>query len=70
MRLGYSCHDALPSSDTNTQQIFWTLYEVTRQGASADLFVPAIQPQARAYPREQVAQYYGSPTGALPASRW
>jgi len=43
MRLGYSCHDSFPSSDTNTQQIFWTVVEVARAGAAVDLSVPSIR---------------------------
>jgi glycosyltransferase involved in cell wall biosynthesis len=42
MRLGYSCHDSFPSSDTNTQQIFWTVFEVTRTGVAVDLVIPSI----------------------------
>src|SRR5262245_25460725 len=42
LRFAYSCHDQFPSSDTNTQQIFWTLIEVARLGARIDLHIPSV----------------------------
>src|SRR5262245_54052436 len=64
MRVAYTCHDSFPSSDTNTQQIFWTLFEITRLGLAVDLFVPSVR--AGADGREAIARHYGSPTGTLP----
>jgi glycosyltransferase involved in cell wall biosynthesis len=64
VRIGYTCHDALPSTDTNTQQLFWTLYEIARAGWRIDLFTPAVR--SAADPREAVASFYGAPGGVLP----
>jgi glycosyltransferase involved in cell wall biosynthesis len=55
----YTCHDALPSSDTNTQQIFWTLFEISRLGFDVELVVPSFN-----CPAEDVvcalARHYGA----------
>ena len=66
MRIGYCCHDSFPSSDTNTQQIFWTLFEIARLGAAVDLVVPALDIRAGENARELVAGCYGAPSGTLP----
>lgn len=65
VRIGYTCHDALPSTTTNTQQIFWTLTEVARLGAHVDLCVPALRgTDARAL----LARHYGLGPDAVPAT--
>jgi glycosyltransferase involved in cell wall biosynthesis len=66
LRLCYSCHDSFPSSDTNTQQIFWTLLEVSRLGVEIDLFVPSVQPADPSDPRAGIARYYGADARDLP----
>jgi glycosyltransferase involved in cell wall biosynthesis len=67
MRLAYCCHDRFPSADTNTQQVFWTLYEVARLGASVDLLVPSLDVAAGRSGTETVAEYYGAPASSVPA---
>jgi glycosyltransferase involved in cell wall biosynthesis len=64
LRVGYTCHDAFPSTGTNTQQIFWTLSEMARLGHQIDLCVPALDGGARA--RERVAHHYGTPDTGVP----
>jgi glycosyltransferase involved in cell wall biosynthesis len=64
LRIGYTCHDRFPSTDTNTQQIFWTLYEVARLGHTVDLRVRAL-PDADDV-RAAVARHYGAPGDTLP----
>jgi alpha-maltose-1-phosphate synthase len=66
MRLGYCCHDSFPSSDTNTQQIFWTVFEVARFGFSVDLVVPSVVPGAGSV-RARVGRYYGVSPDDMPA---
>ncbi len=64
VRLGYTCHDALPATTTNTQQIVWTLTEIARLGASVDLYVPALQ--GAGDPRAAIARHYGLGAEGLP----
>ncbi len=64
LRIGYTCHDAFPSTHTNTQQIFWTLSEVARLGHHVDLCVPAVIGGAHA--RALIGAYYGAPDGTVP----
>ena len=64
LRIGYTCHDAFPSTHTNTQQIFWTLSEVARLGHHVDLCVPAVRGGADA--RALIGAHYGAPDGAVP----
>ncbi len=64
LRIGYTCHDAFPSTHTNTQQIFWTLSEVARLGHQVDLCVPAVRGGADA--RALIGAHYGAPDGTLP----
>ncbi len=64
LRIGYTCHDAFPSTHTNTQQIFWTLSEVARLGHHVDLCVPAVRGGANA--RALIGAHYGAPDGAVP----
>jgi len=64
LRIGYTCHDAFPSTTTNTQQIFWTTSEVARLGHAVDVHVPALGGGADA--RAAIARHYGSPGGAIP----
>ncbi len=66
MRIAYTCHDGFPSSDTNTQQIFWTILEVSRLGAEIELFTPPSRREAGP-PAPAVADWYGAPPGGLPA---
>src|SRR5262245_35915813 len=82
LRLAYSCHDAFPSSDTNTQQIFWTVIEVARLGARVDLVMPSVSAEAGVDPRVAIGAHYGAsidsmprelcflPAGDRPASSW
>jgi glycosyltransferase involved in cell wall biosynthesis len=82
LRLAYSCHDSFPSSDTNTQQIFWTIAEVVRLGVEVDLRIPSVAVDGTANPRAAIAAYYGAPAGSIhegfsivplgdrPASSW
>ncbi|MEQ1911599.1 MAG: glycosyltransferase family 4 protein [Vicinamibacterales bacterium] len=64
MRIGYTCHDAFPSTSTNTQQVFWTLFEMATLGHAVDLCVPAVRGGADA--REVIGRHYGAPNGAVP----
>ena len=64
LRVGYTCHDAFPSTNTNTQQIFWTTSEVARLGHQVDLCVPALNAGGDA--RAAIATHYGSPGGLIP----
>ena len=64
LRVGYTCHDAFPSTNTNTQQIFWTTSEIARLGHRVDLHVPALNTGHDA--RTAIADYYGSPGGIVP----
>jgi len=64
LRIGYTCHDAFPSTDTNTQQIFWTLSEIARLGHTIDLCVPAVHGGDSA--RALIARHYGAPDGSIP----
>ncbi len=66
LRIGYTCHDRFPSTDTNTQQIFWTLSEVARLGHAVDLRVRALEPADDV--RALMAAYYGAPAPELPAT--
>lgn len=68
LRIGYTCHDALPSTHTNTQQIIWTLSEVARLGHTVDLCVPAIRGGDAADAGARIARHYGVAGGQLPAS--
>ena len=63
LRVGYTCHDAFPSTNTNTQQIFWTTSEVARLGHLVDIHVPAL-PDGDA--RASIARHYGAPGGVTP----
>jgi glycosyltransferase involved in cell wall biosynthesis len=63
LRIAYSCHDAFPSTDTNTQQIFWTLTEVARAGCRVELLVPAIVAAGDA--RQAIARHYGTSDDTL-----
>lgn len=63
LRIGYTCHDRFPSTDTNTQQIFWTLYEVARLGHTVDLRVRGLPEHGDV--RGVVARHYGAPEGML-----
>lgn len=65
LRIGYTCHDRFPSTDTNTQQIFWTLTEMARLGHEVRLHVRALPYGADN--RDAVAQHYGRGTG-LPST--
>lgn len=64
MRIGYTCHDAFPSTSTNTQQVFWTLFEMAALGHTVDLCVPAVRggPDASVV----IGRHYGAPNGAVP----
>jgi glycosyltransferase involved in cell wall biosynthesis len=64
LRIGYTCHDAFPSTTTNTQQIFWTTLEVARLGHQVDLRVPSIE--AGPDPRASIARHYGARVEDLP----
>jgi glycosyltransferase involved in cell wall biosynthesis len=64
LRIGYTCHDAFPSTTTNTQQIFWTTSEIARLGHSVDVCVPAVAGGADA--RRVIARHYGSPGDVIP----
>ena len=68
LRIGYTCHDALPSTHTNTQQIIWTLSEVARLGHTVDLCVPAIRGGDGADASGRIARHYGVPGGQLPGA--
>jgi hypothetical protein len=65
LRMAYSCHDPFPSSDTNTQQIFWTITEVVRLGVEVDLRIPSVTVDGAANPRAAIAAYYGAPAGSI-----
>jgi len=65
LRMAYSCHDSFPSSDTNTQQIFWTITEVVRLGVEVDLRIPSVTVDGAANPRAAIAAYYGAPAGSM-----
>jgi alpha-maltose-1-phosphate synthase len=58
VRIGYTCHDALPSTTTNTQQIVWTLTEIARLGPTVDLCVPAVSGGGDV--RAHLARHYGA----------
>jgi glycosyltransferase involved in cell wall biosynthesis len=64
LRIGYTCHDRFPSTDTNTQQIFWTLHEMAELGHGVDLRVRALAPSDDV--GRDIARHYGAPGGALP----
>lgn len=66
MRLLYSCHDSFPSSDTNTQQIFWTVLEVTRQGVEVELTIPSLTVEGSRDVRADLAAYYGAAPDLVP----
>jgi glycosyltransferase involved in cell wall biosynthesis len=69
LRLGYSTHTSLPSTHTNTQQLFWTLSEVARLGAQVSLVAPRPdEGLAAAHWRDRISGYYGADPGTLPAS--
>ena len=81
LRMAYSCHDSFPSSDTNTQQIFWTITEVVRLGVEVDLRIPSFALDHATNPRAAIAEYYGAkesihdgfsivPFGDRPAASW
>jgi glycosyltransferase involved in cell wall biosynthesis len=57
----YTCHDAFPSSDINTQQIFRTVLEVTRLGVEVELTIPAwSEALAERAAAAMLAGYYGA----------
>lgn len=64
LRIGYTCHDAFPSTDTNTQQIAWTLSEVARLGHQVHLHVRAL-PHGHDH-RDAIARHYGFDGGCVP----
>ncbi len=68
LRIGYTCHDAFPSTHTNTQQIFWTLSEMARLGHTVDVCVPAVAGGAAA--DAAIARHYGEQGGGPPALRF
>src|SRR5262245_10233040 len=59
MRIAYTCHDAFPSSDTNTHQIFWTVCETTKLGIDIELLTPPPRATRAATPAD-LATYYGA----------
>lgn len=65
LRIGYTCHDAFPSTTTNTQQVFWTLSEVAHLGHRVDLRVPALRAGADDA-RSLIGSHYGAPGDAVP----
>jgi glycosyltransferase involved in cell wall biosynthesis len=67
MRVAYSCHDSFPSPDTNTQQIFWTVFEVSRLGVDIDLIVPSPDPAPPALASHTIAAYYGAAPDTVPS---
>ncbi|HKT81753.1 MAG TPA: glycosyltransferase [Vicinamibacterales bacterium] len=68
MRIVYTCHDSLPSPDTNTQQTFWTTFEVARIGVSVDMVVPslALAASTETDVRRGLAAYYGASADEWP----
>ena len=66
MRLAYSCHDSIPSPDTNTQQVVWTLLEVAHLAVDVDLFVPSVADGGSGDARTAIAVYYGVSPPTLP----
>jgi glycosyltransferase involved in cell wall biosynthesis len=81
LRIAYCCHDSFPSSDTNTQQVFWTIAEVVRLGVQVDLRIPSVAVGGAPNPRATIAAYYGAagsvhdgfsivPLGDRPAASW
>jgi glycosyltransferase involved in cell wall biosynthesis len=65
LKIAYVCHDSFPSSETNTQQIFWTLLEVATLGADVELTIPSVAAPSGAA-RTHIAKYYGAPMERLP----
>lgn len=68
LRIGYTCHDRFPSTDTNTQQIFWTLTEMARLGHEVRLHVRELPYGAD--DRRAVAEHYGRPGDLPPTLRF
>jgi glycosyltransferase involved in cell wall biosynthesis len=65
LKIAYACHDSLPSPETNTQQIFWTILEVARLGVDVELTIPSIAAPA-GMARAHIAEYYGASEDRLP----
>ena len=68
MTIAYACHESFPSSNTNTQQIFWTLFEVAKLGVEVTLTVPSVALAARKDIRGAVAVHYGASEQQMPES--
>lgn len=66
LRIGYTCHDAFPSTHTNTQQIYWTLSEVARLGHRVELVVPALRLAPSETPEATLARHYGADSAHVP----
>jgi glycosyltransferase involved in cell wall biosynthesis len=66
----YTCHDAFPSADANTQQIFRTVLEVARLGVDVELTIPALADGAErsAAGGGRLAGYYGVAAADVPES--
>lgn len=69
MRIGYLTHEPLPSPETSTEQLVWTVSMLARHGVDVDLIIPRSKPvtDRRGYAyREAIRRFYGSPLDLLP----
>ena len=69
MRIGYLTHEPLPSSETSTEQLVWTVSMLAKEGLDIDLIVP--RPDARRGASEEdlrasIRRFYGSESELLP----
>ncbi len=68
LRIGYLTHEPLPSSETSTEQLVWTVSMVAREGIDIDLVLPGpaeVPPSTEQY-RHSIRTFYGSVDELLP----
>lgn len=69
MKLGYLNHEPLPSSETSTEQLVWTVSMLSRHGFDIDLIIPrrlGRYRQAHIDLRDTIRAFYGSRTELMP----
>ncbi len=68
MRIGYLTHEPLPSAETSTEQLVWTVSMMARQGLEIDLIVPAShedKDDGKSDPKDSIRRFYGSESDEL-----
>ncbi len=69
MRIGYLTHEPLPSPETSTEQLVWTVSMLARHGIDIDLIVPRSRAEIGKDDgdvRSAIRSFYGSNSDLLP----